>query len=338
VADLEGRAARTTAAGIHCLRVPTPFAVGDVNVYLIDDEPLTLVDSGPAWTESLEVLEAGLENLGHSVADIDLLLVTHQHADHLGLTRHLAAASGADIACIDPLATYAAAYQERAAAGDRFAAQLMSLHGVPDDTVAVLERVAPLARNWGAPFTATRLLASASPIELRDRTLRVIHAPGHSPTDTLFLDETNHLLFSGDHLLAGISSNALISPGAEGVDGDDSAPRRRALVEYIDSLRATRELDVDIVLGGHGRSFTDHRALIDGRLTRYGERAEGILALVRERPRSAHELAEAIWGKVAITQAFLTLSEILGHIDLLLRDGLVAEEERVPGSLFYAAV
>ena len=44
-------------AGIHCLPVPTPFAVGAINAYLIEDEPLTLVDSGPNSGKALDVAE-----------------------------------------------------------------------------------------------------------------------------------------------------------------------------------------------------------------------------------------------------------------------------------------
>jgi glyoxylase-like metal-dependent hydrolase (beta-lactamase superfamily II) len=322
------------AAKIHCLALPTPFAVGTVNVYLIEDEPLTLVDCGPASTESLDAFDVQLRALGHSIADLELLLVTHEHVDHLGLTRHLAAASGAEVACLNELATYAESFSEHASTDDRSAAELMRLHGVPHDVVAALERVAPLARSWGSSFTTTRRLSASSEIELRDRTLKVVHAPGHSPTDTLFLDETNELVFVGDHLLAKISSNALISPAAEPVVADGRPPRRRALIEYMASLRATRELPVSLVLGGHGDPIRDHKALIDRRLGEYDVRATKILSVIRARPRTAHEIAEFMWGAVAVTQAFLTLSEVLGHIDLLIDDNLVHEEDSGETVLF----
>ena len=44
-------------------------------------------------------------------------------------------------------------------------------------------------------------------------------------------------------------------------------------------------------------------------------------------PRSAHAIAQAIWGNVAVTQAFLTLSEVIGHADLLVNEGRVREVE-----------
>jgi glyoxylase-like metal-dependent hydrolase (beta-lactamase superfamily II) len=98
-------------------------------------------------------------------------------------------------------------------------------------------------------------------------------------------------------------------------------------VAYLDSLRATRALPAEIVLGGHGEPVTDHVELIDRRLAMHERRAARILELIEERPRSAYEIAQALWGNVAVTQAFLTLSEILGHTDLLLNDGRVREVE-----------
>ena len=56
-------------------------------------------------------------------------------------------------------------------------------------------------------------------------------------------------------------------------------------------------------------------------------RAEKLYGLIVERPRSAYELAQALWGNIAVTQAFLTLSEVLGHTDILLDEGRVAEVE-----------
>ena len=83
---------------------------------------------------------------------------------------------------------------------------------------------------------------------------------------------------------------------------------------------------VDLVLAGHGEPVTDHVALIDERIRMHRRRAEKIRRLVADDPRTAYEIAQALWGTVAVTQAYLTLSEVLGHVDLLVAEGRVAEE------------
>ena len=86
-------------------------------------------------------------------------------------------------------------------------------------------------------------------------------------------------------------------------------------------------MDLDLVLPGHGDPITDHRALIDERFALHRRRAEKLHGLIAERPRSAYELAQALWGNIAVTQAYLTLSEVLGHTDILLDEGRVREVE-----------
>src|SRR6266545_1863840 len=75
---------RAADAGIHRLQIPTPFAVGRVNCYLIEDRPLTLVDTGPNSGKSLDELDRQLSALGRSLEEIELVVLTHQHIDHLG--------------------------------------------------------------------------------------------------------------------------------------------------------------------------------------------------------------------------------------------------------------
>jgi glyoxylase-like metal-dependent hydrolase (beta-lactamase superfamily II) len=152
-----------------------------------------------------------------------------------------------------------------------------------------------------------------------------MHRPGHSPSDTVFWDAERRILFAADHLIKHISSNPLISRPLQET-GEHGRPK--ALVTYIESLRKTRELPAEIVLPGHGDAITDHTALIDERLEFHQRRAEKIYDLIVEQPRSGYELAQALFGNVAVTQAYLTLSEVLGHVDLLLDDGRVAETER----------
>ena len=307
--------------GIHRIAIPTPFAVGRVNVYLIEDEPLTLVDAGPNSGTSFDELQRGLAGLGHELADIGLIIITHQHIDHLGLVSIVASHSGAEVAAIDAAVPFVENYPDEAAADDEFALGLMLRHGIPEDVATALQSVSRTFRAWGARAEVTRVLRDAERLELRDRTLEVHFRPGHSPSDTVFLEPKRRLLIAADHLLKHISSNPLISrlPG--------QTERPQSLVIYLDSLRKTRDMDVELVLPGHGDAFGGHRELIDQRFTLHARRAEKLYGLVGERPRTAYELAQAMWGNVAVTQAYLTLSEVLGHMDILLNDGRVREVE-----------
>ena len=306
--------------GIQTLRIPTPFAVGRVNCYLIEGEPLTLVDSGPNSGKALDELESQLKQLGYSIEEIELIVITHQHIDHLGLVDIIARRSGAGVAAIDVLAPFVENFGEDAERDDQFAAELMLRHGIPEDVTTVLRTVSRGFRSWGAKAHVTRELHDGERLELGGRGFEVMLRPGHSPTDTVFWDAEAKVLIAADHLIKHISSNPLISSPPEGSD-----ERPQALVSYIESLLKTRELPAELVLPGHGEPITDHVALIDERLAMHERRAEKLRELIAEQPRTGYELAQALWGNVAVTQAFLTLSEVLGHVDLLINAGQVRE-------------
>ena len=200
----------------------------------------------------------------------------------------------------------------------------MLRHGIPRRRRA---RAARRCRARSAPgaaaATVTRPLADGEELALRDRTLR-----GPAPPRPLAVGHgllgrgERRMLLGGDHLIKHISSNPLISrPARRPLAASPASGRPRALMTYLDSLRATREMPIDVVPRGHGEPVTDHvgadrRALRAARAARREDRG-----LIAERPRTAYEIAQALWGNVAVTQAYLTLSEVLGHVDLLLNRG-----------------
>jgi glyoxylase-like metal-dependent hydrolase (beta-lactamase superfamily II) len=321
-------------AGIHPLSISTPFLVGRVNCYLIDDAPLTLVDTGPNSGTSLDELEQALATHGRSIEELELVVLTHQHMDHTGLLEIIVRRSGAEVAGFGPLAPWLAEYERSAADADAYAQEIMRRHGVPSEIVTVLGFVGAAFRTFGSRGVITTPLQDGDTLGLRDRALTVYHRPGHSPSDLVFVDDERRLAFGGDHLLSRISSNPLI---ARPLGGKPTSGRSRPLIDYIASLRASAELEVDVVLGGHGDPVTDHASLIAERLRLHGRRARKIERILCKRPLSAHEMAVAMWGNVAVTQAFLTLSEVLGHLDVLVTEGRVVEREDGARSVFAVA-
>ena len=268
---------------IHALAVPTPFAVGRVNCYLVEDDPLTLVDCGPNSGTSLTRLEAGLAAHGRRVEDLERIVITHQHIDHIGLAQILADRSGAEVCALDALAPWLATYGEHMEADDRFSEAVMLAPRHPATTSSLaLRAVTQQFRGWGASVqVGTRRCPTAASWASPGARGRVHHRPGHSPSDTVFHDEASGELVGGDHLIGHISSNPLIS---RPLDGSDAASARKALVTYLASLRATHAMDLRVVLPGHGEPVTGHRELIDERLRMHDRRARKIAGLIAEQP------------------------------------------------------
>lgn len=306
--------------GIVTLPLPTGFAVGPINCYLIEDDPLTLVDAGPNSGTALDELERALGARGRRIEDLERIVISHQHMDHVGLVDIVARRSGAEVHAYGPLAPWLAAYGESMEADDRYSEALMERHGIPHDVRYALRSMSRVVRVSGGPATVTGALVEGSTLEFADRTLHVHHRPGHSPSDLVLHDRERGLLIAGDHLIKHISSNPVITRPLDG-----STERPHALEIYLASMRETRAMELELVLAGHGEPFADHRTLIDERFRGHERRADKLAGLIAQRPSTAHELAHDLWGNVAVTQAYLTLSEVLGHTDLLQAQGRVVE-------------
>lgn len=318
---------RMEEEGIHMIEVPTPFAVGPVNCYLIEDDPLTIFDPGPNYGEAIEALTAALTTRGHKLADIERIVVTHRHLDHLGLVQFVRNASGAEVVCLDLCRPWVENYRTETAATDRWAGSMLVRHGVGEDVAVALRAVAHAFSGWGSESPVDRTLEPGGILDFRDRDLEIFHRPGHSSTDTVFWNAETRTSIVADHLIKHISSNPLLERPAN--EGD---PRPQELVLYRQSLTETRKMPATLSLSGHGEPISDHVSLIDDRFALIDKRVEKLYALLLDHgPQTAHELARRTWGNIAVTQAFLTLSEVLGSLDILENAGRVAplEEEGI---------
>jgi glyoxylase-like metal-dependent hydrolase (beta-lactamase superfamily II) len=301
--------------------IPVPY-LGFVNLWLLEGEPLTLIDAGPANAEASEALDAGLAAHGYGVDQIELLLITHHHLDHSGLAQSIKDRSGATIAAHRTTAQWGSSYHERARQEHRFSEALMLAHGVPAELVAATEPFFAHIIDDSRDFATDRVLSDGETIDAGGRSLRVVYRPGHSTTDTLFIDDDGRDAFVGDHLLANVSSGAEIMPTE--LPGDE---RRRALLEYLSNLRKTEVMQIARCYPGHGPTIEDHRALIEERLAFHGGRLDRIAALVADGCTTAFSVARRLWSdEVAEAQAVLVIWEVIGHLDILVNRGTIRED------------
>jgi glyoxylase-like metal-dependent hydrolase (beta-lactamase superfamily II) len=312
------------------IAIPLPLAyVGTVNAWLLRGDPITLIDTGPREEGALAALEAGLRRHGLRLEDVELVLATHHHLDHVGLAATLQRA-GATVAMLDRTAHYVARYAAEVEADRRFAHALLRHHGVPEPLVADGEELWQYIRATTEGVRADRRLTDGDRVRAGGRTLRVIDRPGHSTTDTLFVDDRDMLAFAGDHLLATISSNTEICPPARARDG-----RARSRLRYLAGLELTAAMPVTRLLTGHGAPVAEPGRLVDTRLAEHRRRCERILAILGGGPRTAFEIAGGLWsGRTVAEQTLLVVWEVVGHLELLLAAGAVTERVDEEGSVF----
>ncbi len=304
---------------IVSISVPTPFYVGPVNCYLIAEDPVTLIDTGPKTKEAATALRAGLRRAGFRVSDLRRIVLTHAHEDHCGLARSLRdEAKEAEVLVHGWETGHRVGrleYEEHR--------HLLVRAGVPDEEIAQMRRM----------YEGVRALADAleddehselhdeQELEFANGSLRVVHTPGHTPGSCSFLREADRTVIAGDCVLKRITPNPVLSP-----DPVDPSKRFRSLSEYLVSLARIRSLSPTLVHGGHGDSVTDYEELFNRYLRAINERQAEVIRLVPKTGATAWDVAQEMFPGADDVHRFLAVSESVAHLDLAQTEGKLGVE------------
>jgi glyoxylase-like metal-dependent hydrolase (beta-lactamase superfamily II) len=277
------------------------------------------VDTGPCQEVALDALERGLRAHGVALADLELVIGTHHHHDHVGLAPTIRRHSGARIAVIEAAADYVERYHDNVAADRRFARELMAAHGVPAPLMDPADALWDYIGATAEAFTPDVRLRDGDTIRAGGRDLRVLARPGHSASDTIFVDGTGRLAFVGDHLLARISPNTEVARAA-------GAPRSRPRLDYVRSLERTAWLPLDRLFPGHGPLLCSARERVRRELEHQRRRCRRIIGVLEQGPARAFDIARTLWPEAIVReQALLVVWEVLGHLDVMITTSVVHE-------------
>jgi glyoxylase-like metal-dependent hydrolase (beta-lactamase superfamily II) len=310
---------------IHKMEIPTPYPVGDINVYLWEEEPLTLIDSGPPTREAKERLRSELSKLGFRFKDIRRVVLTHGHPDHIGLAPLIKKESLASIYMHGDDASLFKNLKDRGAILD------ICIQIGLDRSIADL--VAQYYIEVGIPT-----LSVEADVQLRDGDLltsssgtnfEVIHCPGHSPGSIALYNSRLKCLISGDTLLRDISSNPLFSYEVKG---------NRGLKLYKSTLERLLDYDLDTVLPGHGGYLKgkEIRDRIIEILNHHRERERKILEIIGDREMTIFQISNELFGDLPISEIPLSIFEVSGHLKVLEEGGSIGVREE-GRTLYYSA-
>jgi glyoxylase-like metal-dependent hydrolase (beta-lactamase superfamily II) len=294
------------------IEIPTPFGIGTVNCYLLDGEELTLIDPGPATEPSFAALDEVLDQLGHDAGDIENILVTHAHMDHYGSVGQLKDQSGASVFAHKRASRILADPVEHFDRERAFFPQYLVSMGVPERMAMAATNVPEPYFAFQEPVTVDRELADGDHIDVGPE-LAAVHTPGHSQGSICFTASVDGYVFTGDHLLNEITPNPGLSVGV----GPDSG-RTRGLPVYMASLEKLRSLAVETGYAGHGNAITDVETRIDETLAHHRERKEEVADILADSgPMTPYAIMLEMFSQLPITELFLGMSEVIGHLDLL---------------------
>ncbi len=321
--------------GVHRISLATTYAVGEVNVFLLADaSPVTLIDTGQRTDTALDELEAKLGLLDLGIEDIEQVLLSHHHADHVGLARAVRQRSGCVVAGQRDLLGYLSDVRAQRAAETEYHVGVMALNGAPQVAMASHRQLQVKLYGGIESVEVDVPLDHGQVIEAGGRRLRTVVRPGHSATDTVFLDETNGVAFVGDHLLRDKTSNPLVWLPV-GPDPDPAA-RVSTMLIYEDAMRETARMNVETMYSGHGEPIVAPAELVERRLGENRRHSERALAELRRDPVAGFEVARRIWGDAVDDIPFDLLSMALGSLDLLCAAGDARRHVDDDGSATYS--
>jgi glyoxylase-like metal-dependent hydrolase (beta-lactamase superfamily II) len=294
--------------GLWRLRLPLPWpGVPHGNAYAIAAaDGVVLVDTGLHEPGSMRQLELALGQAGLRLEHVRLVVCTHAHADHYGQVGPITEQSGAELWMHPNHEHMTKAAEDPQRAFDR-RFEIARQSGVPADALAAYRE----ARS-GEKFGIAKVVMPDTPllpgVEVEtDLGLWQVHeTPGHAPSHVVLHQPGRGLLLSGDHLLGRVSLYY------------DFGYTRDPAGEFLNSLDVVDELDVQLVLAGHGRPVRDARALTAANRRAIAERIERIRSALADGPRTAFDVVPEMWSDVNLPEPMMIgwgLTEALCYLN-----------------------
>ena len=317
------------APGILLLRLPLPFALNHINVYLLDeDDSWTLVDCGLETGTSRETWETVLASPLLGGRPISRIVVTHHHPDHIGLAGWLCRRFDAPLLMTQGEFGVAGRYADpnRDVVSERM--DFWREHGLPQELSAwLMERMPRYSRHVHELPAQVVAIDPGQPLELGGRRWRPLIGRGHSPEHLSLFCAEDGLLLSGDQVLPEITPNIGVWPGG------DQDP----LDSYLCSLEQFAQLPGDPLL------LPSHRQPLRGvhaRVAELGSHHDERLGQVVDHCRGAmscFELLEPMFGRpLRNEEVGFGLGEGVAHLNYLANKGRLRSELGADGVRRYA--
>lgn len=310
------------ADDIYQLRLPLPFALNHVNVYLLQGQSgWTIVDCGINWEIGRKVWQYAFETLGISGADIEKIVITHVHPDHFGLAGwlyQLAKDAGREI-------TLYTSPREDQQMQDVWLGERMDFNvwlvenGMPSHMANDVDASMGATYNMTLPHPpAFQHIEAGQVFQLGSRDFVPYHAPGHSDGQLVFHDESDKLMLSGDHVLMKITPNIGLWQHTD--------PNPLGL--FMDSLSSLSHLDVRLALPGHRRIIEDWSGRIGEIIAHHEHRLDQVIDSVETGKHTPYHVANAIFEteRFSSHEWRFAVAETLAHLDYLRVEGKIKQD------------
>ena len=294
--------------GVSRIEVPTPFPVGSVNCYLIEGSPLTLIDTGPKTPKSLATIQKELQNMSYEMSDIEQILLTHNHIDHIGLAAHFVRervrihGNPTEVWIHQKDIEALVDYEKHAEIYMKSFVDIITLSGVPKNETQKLDpkRLIAYYMSIRESVPTARSFKDEASFKTGIGELSAVWVPGHSSGSVCYVCDEQQVIFSGDHILGDISSNPSIS-------FDSSV--RIGMLTYLESLNRISSKEKYIALPGHREPIFDVKSRIDELRVEYDDKFQKAADSLTYNPQTVYELSRIVYGDYDTNSLVLALAE-----------------------------
>jgi glyoxylase-like metal-dependent hydrolase (beta-lactamase superfamily II) len=320
----------SVADGLLWLRMPLPFSLGHINLWLLESsDGWAIVDTGLHSDQSKDVWR---DTIGRTMAGspVNHVVVTHLHPDHVGCAGWLTDEYDVDLWMTREeylLCRVLVADTGRTAPheGVRF----YHAAGFPANALHRYQEMFGLFGKYVAPLPeAYRRLQEGDRVGFAGHTWEVIVGRGHSVEHACFFDSDRNLFIAGDQLLPTISSNVSVYP---------TEPNANPLKDWLESLRMLRqELPADVlVLPAHGKPFRGAHGRLDELIREHLDGCDALLERCREPQRAVDTFPALFKGKVTDSNLIMAAGEAVAHLNYLVYEGELRVEKDAEGVNWY---
>lgn len=319
-------------AGIRWLRMPLPFALSHINLWLLDDAPgPTIVDTGIGGKKTRELWLDIFDNKPGAPTP-SRVIVTHMHPDHVGCAGWLCDEFG-----IELWMTVTEYLMCRVLASDSGSppSEAVNFYHAAGYSADQLERYAELFGGFGRAVTplpkSFRRLRHGQSISVGNDEWQVICGYGHSPEHACLFSASRNTLIAGDQLLPTISSNISVWP---------TEPGSNPLQEWLDSCRRLRSvLPADVlVLPAHGKPFRGAHERLTALIDEHETSLDRLLELCTSRKRAIDVFPALFRAKITESNLVMATGEAIAHLNYLIATGRVATTMDDDGVRYYQTV
>jgi glyoxylase-like metal-dependent hydrolase (beta-lactamase superfamily II) len=294
--------------GVSRIEIPTPFPVGSVNCYLVEGSPLTLIDTGPKTPKSLATIRKELQNMSYEMSDIEQILLTHNHIDHIGLAaqfvreRKRIHGRPTEVWIHHRDAKALVDYEKHAENYIDSFEEIIAVSGVPKNETLKLDPKRLIEYYMSLRESVPTAQSFKDNISFKTGIGEVftVWVPGHSSGSTCFVCEEKQVIFSGDHILGDISSNPSIS--------FDSS-ERIGMLTYLESLDRISSREGYIAFPGHREPILDINSRVESLRAEYDDKLQIALDSMTDKPQTIYEMSRILFGEYDTNSLVLALAE-----------------------------